>query len=231
MQENVHERSGERQPQRRTGSGQRLLIDHNRFFNYLAGNEGVVLKQYGKNENIKYLPIRKTDLVDLVELIVDHVFSDKIFFIRTSIDTLSIEERSIEAFLAHKEVPDPLNEYTITSYKYDSNHVNAEKYISLTIYSEHYSKLSVSDVDETWVLGKFQQINGFINKKFVQYKEEQRHIENDKAVAIEYKDKEIIIPETILQRLERRSWLEKIGAIVGITAGIATIIAIILKLW
>jgi hypothetical protein len=62
--------------------------------------------------------------------------------------------------------------------------------------------LSVSGFDEVWVLGKFQQINEFINRKSEQYEEEQKII-----------DKGTMIPETILQKLGRRSLLEKAAAI------------------
>ncbi|MGD0951274.1 MAG: hypothetical protein ABR985_02590 [Methanotrichaceae archaeon] len=170
-----------------------------------------ILKKYEKRGELKYLPIRKKDLSDLVELIVDKDFSDKNLSISTEIDTISIKGSSLEAFLAHKDVPDPLNRYEITSIKYDA-HKNIEKTIYLSIYSKNSSNLSVSGFDEVWVLGKFQQINEFINRKSEQYEEEQKRME-----------KEIINPETILQKLGRRSLLEK-------AAGIAVIIGAALQL-
>jgi hypothetical protein len=151
---------------------------------------GYFLKRYGKNEKVKYLPIRKKDLNDIIELIVENDFLDKNLSISTDIDTLSIEEKSIEAFLAHKEVPDPLNKYQITSMKYTLNHDELEKYIDLRIYSEYSSNLSVSGLDQQWVLGKFQQINDFINRKLEQYEQEQKNIEKDEPmVAVDKKSK------------------------------------------
>ena len=160
-----------------------------------------IQKKYEKKEEIKYLQIRKKDLADLMELIVDNNFSDKNLSISTEIDTVSIEGSSVGAFLAHKDVPDPLNRYAIISIKNDV-HSNIEKNIYLNVYSNNSSSLSVSGFDEVWVLGKFQQINEFINRKSEQYEEEQKII-----------DKGTMIPETILQKLGRRSLLEKAAAI------------------
>jgi hypothetical protein len=69
-------------------------------------------------------------------------------------------------------------------------------------------------MNQAWVLGKFQQINDFIDGKLKQYENEK------KAVAVEYKDKEIVIPETLLQKLERRSLLDKVVALAVIAGAI-----------
>jgi len=114
------------------------------------------------------------DLTDLIELIIENNSANKkICKISTIIETLSIEERSIEAFLAHKEIPDKLDNCDISYHVISSNH-KTEKYVSLTIAAKYISRLTVHGWDEAWVLGKFQQIEGFINKKFDQYTEEQK---------------------------------------------------------
>jgi hypothetical protein len=82
--------------------------------------EGVVLKEYKKCGGIKYLPIRKKDLADLTELILENSTPNDTFIISTELGTLNIEENSIEAFLAHKEVPDPLSRYDIMHIVFDS---------------------------------------------------------------------------------------------------------------
>jgi len=79
---------------------------------------------------------------------------------------------------------------------------------------QKFESLSVSGMNQAWVLGKFQQINDFIDGKLKQYKMKK------KAVAVEYNDKEIVISETILQKLERRSLLDKVVALAVIAGAI-----------
>lgn len=191
--------------------------------------EGVILKEYKKMGQIKYFPIKKIDLMDLSELIARNDFSDENFSISAKIDTLSITEISIEAFLAHKEVPDPLFNYEISCTKFNSNY-ELEKRASLYVENKYSSILSVSGLDETWVLGKFLQINEFINRKFELYEEEQKRIEKDNAVAVEYKDREIIVTETILQKFGRSSQLEKIVAIATVVAVVIAALQLI-SMW
>jgi hypothetical protein len=152
--------------------------------------EGVVLKTYEKVEIIKYLPIRKKDLADLAEITVDNNFSDKHFSISTKIDTLSIEESSIEAFLAHKEVPDSLSEFNIISVKFDLNQ-EKEKKVTISTYDQ-WARLGVYGLDKAWVLGKFRQITDFLNSKLKQYEEEQKPKEKDKTLATEHENNKIL---------------------------------------
>lgn len=159
-------------------------------------------------------------------MIMKNDFSDEDLSLSIQIDALSIKGKSIEAFLAHKEVPDPLRKFDIIYTKSDLSH-KIEKRVALYISDNLAAILIVSGLDKTWVLGKFQQIKEFLNRKLEHYEEEQKRMENDKVMAIRYKDKEIVIPETILQRLERTSTLEKIVAIFVILGAIAAIIPII----
>jgi hypothetical protein len=185
-----------------------------------------IQEQYAKKEKGKFFPVSKKDLRDITDLIMKNDFSDEDLSISTQIDTLSIKGRSIEAFLAHGEVPDPLREFSITFIKSNlSNEI--EKVVIFYIFDNLSTHLDVSGLDKTWVLGKFQQIKEFINRKLEQYEEEQKRMENEKAMAISHKDKEIVISKTILQRLEHTSPLEKIVAIFVILGAIAAIIAII----
>ena len=101
------------------------------------------MKKHEKIETIKYFPIRKKDLADFVEIIVENKSTEFNFSIITKIDTLSIEESSIEAFLDHKEVPDPLIRYWIFSAKYDLNH-EIEKLVRLSILSKNMAELEIS---------------------------------------------------------------------------------------
>ena len=171
------------------------------------------MKEYKKCGEVKYFPIRKKDFADLTELILENSTPNYASYISTESDTLKIEENSIEAFLAHKEVPDPLSRYAIQHIGYDSNH-GKEKDIYLQMRSKNSTFLSVSGMNQAWVLGKFQQINDFIDGKLKQYEDEK------KSSAVEYKDKEIVIPETLLQKLERRSLLDRVVALAVIAGAI-----------
>jgi hypothetical protein len=73
------------------------------------------------------------------------------------LDTLSIKEPSIEAFLAHKEVPEPLNRYEMMFIRLDSNK-KIESSIYLNIIGKNWSSLSVSGLNQAWVLGKFSKL-------------------------------------------------------------------------
>ena len=187
-----------------------------------------IQEEYKRYELIKSFPISKRDLADIIDLIAKNDFSGEGLSISTKIDTLSIKGKSTEAFLAHKEVPDPLREFDITFMKYDLNY-KIEKWVALYAHDNLSADLNVSGSDETWVLGKIQQIKEFINKKYEQYEEEQKRMKKDKALAIEYRDKEIIIPENLLKRLEL-SRLEKLVAIAVILATIIYGVDLYLKL-
>jgi hypothetical protein len=178
-------------------------------------------------------------LPDLVELIMDNKSSDKYLLISTEIDTFSIEENSIEAFLEQKDIPDPLNQYKIRFYEVDSNHKGIEKYLILNINSK-YSCISITGIDKKWVEGIFQVINIFIDRKIKQYEEEQKHSEKEKIVVVEIREKkniekdepvankEAIVSETtLLQKLEHKSPWKKTIAIAAIMTAIASIILII----
>lgn len=141
-------------------------------------------------EKIKYLPIRKEDLAYLADLVVDCNYSDKYFSISTTIDALSIREHSIEAFLVHKQVPDRLVEYKIESIKSNLNQ-EIENFVHIHMHNQYYADLHISGSDETWVQGKFHQINEFINRKLEKYEQEQKSIEKDKAVTVEDKSRKI----------------------------------------
>ncbi len=121
---------------------------------------------------IKSAPISKIDLMDLGKLIVDNNPVDKDFTISTTIGIHSIKEKSIEFLVAHKEIPDRLNNFHIICNKYTSNYKN-EKY-QYIVFGEPSFYLWVSGCDEVWVRGKFQQIEEFISSKLEQFNEEQK---------------------------------------------------------
>ena len=92
------------------------------------------MKIYTKADNVKYFSIRKKDLLDLTELITQGFPPEAHIYISTHVDTVSIEENSIEAFISHKEIPDLLKKYKIYVVKFESSHT--EKMVILDIYSK-----------------------------------------------------------------------------------------------
>ncbi len=79
------------------------------------------MKEYSKRCDVKYFPIERKDLVELFELIKGDIPLDSGIYISTKIGTLSITENSVEALLAHKEIPDLLSNYNIYMVNFDSN--------------------------------------------------------------------------------------------------------------
>ena len=93
------------------------------------------MKIYTKADNVKYFSIRKKDLLDLTELITQGFPPEAHIYISTHVDTVSIEENSIEAFISHKEIPDLLKKYKIYVVKFESSHT--EKMVILDVYSKN----------------------------------------------------------------------------------------------
>ena len=152
-----------------------------------------------KSGFIKYTSIKKKDLRDLTEKIIleKNPLDNYNALISTNIDTLCIDEKSIEAFLAHEEVPDLLSNYRV----FYSEYFDQMRSIDLDV-GNLQSFLFVSGSDEAWVLGKFQQIEKFLNSKLDEYNEEQKRL--DRNETIELKVDKIVIPESILRKFEKR---------------------------
>ena len=200
-----------------------ISIDNKYQFKRCA-TKAILLRTYNMSEIIKYIPIKKKDLQDLTEIIMEKNPPYDIYaFISTDIDTLCIEEKSIESFLAHKEVLDLLSNYRV----YYREYVDQKRFIDLKIH-ESFSFLQVSGPDEAWVLGKFQQIKKFLNSKLDQYNEEQKQL--DKNETIELNKVNVAVPKSILQRFEKKGQLEKAMLFVTILLLIIGILQLI-SMW
>jgi len=167
------------------------------------------LKEFIKSEFIKNVPISKIDLKNLWEMIVGNNQSDLDSTIYITVDMLKIEEKSIEALLAHKEIPDRLSGYEIRSYNRDSKYKSA---IDLTTNTGASSHLYITGYDEAWVRGKFQQIEEFINSKFDKFNKEQKLAEKIDVSAKKEKDNKTEIPTTLM-RLGKNSEISKVAQI------------------
>jgi hypothetical protein len=73
----------------------------------------------------------------------------------------NIEEDSIEAFLAHGDIPDQIYNCSISSRKYNSK-FESQKVANLDM---SLDLIYIMGNDEAWVLGKFHQLETFLNKK------------------------------------------------------------------
>jgi hypothetical protein len=109
-------------------------------------------------------------LPELVEIVkISFPPSEREDDLRIEVDllTLSIRANSIEEFLSHKELPEVLNNIEIRMIGWD-NESNIDKSVYLTIDYRNHGKriwLSVSGYDQTWVLGKYALIEGFLREK------------------------------------------------------------------
>ncbi len=88
---------------------------------------------------------------NLIKLMADNNLSDKYLIISSTLGSLTVSENSVEAFLAHEDVPDPLVNLDIKCYKWGKNHEN-EKIVRTYIQGVHTSFLSVEGLNEAWVL-------------------------------------------------------------------------------
>jgi small nuclear ribonucleoprotein (snRNP)-like protein len=169
----------------------------------------MLLKEFIKSDYIKNTPISKKDLQNLWKMIVGNNQTDLNSTILATVNMLKIEENSIEAFLAHEEIPDRLIEYTIRSYNLDPNHKSA---ISLNASDGPFSFLYITGCDEAWVIGKFQQIETFMNIKLSQSDEKQKSDRNIKAVINKEKSIEAVSPTTVI-KLDENSKIAKLAQI------------------
>lgn len=175
---------------------------------------GILIKTFDLNSDIKYVPISKTDLKDLEEIVMDNNHSDKNFIISTTINMLTIKENSIAALLEHKEIPDRLNNFDIKVYTYNK-HNETEQYINLHVINKYVSFLNISGSDEVWVRGKFQQIEEFITNKLYEFnKEEKLAGKIEVPTNKEENDKTVISENT--NEIDGNSKLTKVGAQIAI---------------
>lgn len=135
------------------------------------------MKEYVRSEYFKYIQFGKKELKDIWEIIADDNSYDST--ISVTVDMLNIKEKSIDALLAHKQIPDTLGKYQITSYNHSSG-----KAIHLNALPKVHLHLWISGSDEVWVRGKFQQIEEFMNSKFDQFDEKQKLAEKNELPTV-----------------------------------------------
>lgn len=124
------------------------------------------MKKYTKSLKLDASKLELNDLNHLVEIITK-TFSEnernKHFEILTRLDDLHIRSESLEEFLKHKELPNRLNNLSISITGWNENR-DIDKSVRLLLYKT-YTNLDVNGDEETWIIGKSSQINEFLKKK------------------------------------------------------------------
>jgi len=138
------------------------------------------MKEYKETDNVKYFPIKIDDLKDIIDLIVQGFSPASNIDISTDFNNISISESSYESFIAHRGIPDLLNNYKIYAFELGSNG-KQKKALLLNVFSEYQSSLIVTGSDQTWVKGKFHLVKDLLKHKFDKYQKEQKGIQKDKV--------------------------------------------------
>jgi hypothetical protein len=124
------------------------------------------MRSYTKRVRLHPCRLEKPDLLRLVEIVEEVIPVSEIkqhFRISTDLPTIKIEENSVEDFLKHGDLPNKLNELSILIFRLnESGETERSVYLSFT---STYIVVSVEGLDETWVLGKFEQITQFLKEK------------------------------------------------------------------
>ncbi|MBE0393908.1 hypothetical protein BJQ96_03781 [Flavobacterium sp. PL0002] len=124
------------------------------------------MRKYTKSFKLDASKLELNDLNHLVEIITK-TFSENErsndFEILTRLDDLDIRSESLEEFLKHRELPNKLNNLSISMTGWNENG-NIDKSVRLLFY-KIFTNLDVNGDEETWVIGKSSQINEFLKKK------------------------------------------------------------------
>lgn len=153
------------------------------------------MPKYQKEGSIKFYPFDIKDFFPhLVETISDHFpFSTiEYFSIKTELlPSLSVEEHSIKEFVSHKELPEILNNLTISISNWL---IYKHLYLNIDYRNGKRIFLIVEGDDNTWVLGMYALIEEFL-------KEKEKTTYNKKALIEEFfkeKDKPVDTKKTLI---------------------------------
>lgn len=124
------------------------------------------MKQYKQTGSIEACRLTRQDILELGQLIRQGFdASDPRISLDVSVNLprVKIESNNIDQFLADRELPDKFDRLSMRIVDVGEG-VTARKYISVDL-DAAYSNLSVTGLDETWVLGKYSQISTFLKRK------------------------------------------------------------------
>jgi len=121
--------------------------------------------QFRKGKGIRPCYLTKGKLEALVNLLkTDFSPSDRLdtFTLRTFSDEIDISEHTLEDFLNHERLPPVLTRLIINIIE-QSDQGDINKRLDLTFF-DNYINLNISGSSESWVNGKFIQIDEFLKK-------------------------------------------------------------------
>jgi hypothetical protein len=115
-------------------------------------------KEYRKSGELSSCKLTKTDLVELFEYINGvYLNEEPSYDISSSFEHVEFRGDNFKTFLNIKGLPNVLDNLEIRCYA-------EKKYLTL-FFSHFRNYLSVSGLDETWVLGTYQKIENFLRQK------------------------------------------------------------------
>jgi hypothetical protein len=124
------------------------------------------MKEYRKRIELGPCRLEKADLLKLAKLVKETLTISgrkEDFEISTLLPNINIKENSIEDFLKHEELPDKFDDLSIEAIGRDAR-ADVDKSITLE-FASYGNTVYVRGTDETWVLGKSEQIVDYLRGK------------------------------------------------------------------
>jgi hypothetical protein len=122
------------------------------------------MKEYTQNIPIGIVQLTKEDLRRLVTMTCAQPQVSPAFTISTRLSDFEISEENLDDFLCHADLPQYLDNLSIQWVDRQSgrSHISHRLYLQL---SPAGNNLQVSGYDQTWVLGKCEQLMRFLRGK------------------------------------------------------------------
>lgn len=122
------------------------------------------MSMYQKKGKLNPCKLDKEDLLFLISILTNDFSDGYVMNIDCRLNNIHINEKDIDTFLKHKELPDRLNHLNIRIYGVDLSNSKVEKTLELEFHNQDIT-LSVSGNEETWTLGVFYRVKNYLKSK------------------------------------------------------------------
>jgi hypothetical protein len=127
---------------------------------------------YQLSENIHTCKLGREDLVELLRTIKEG-FPDQentVVSISIGLSDVDIEEKSIETFLQHPNLPREIDKLNIHVYERNSKTVDAYRWVALSFYDNlKLNYFNVKGEEKNWVIGTHKILYDFFQKRRIRF--------------------------------------------------------------
>ena len=129
------------------------------------------MKTYNRSERLTVCYLTAEAIIELEKLIFSDFQNSECNFTSVSVELegAEVKEPSITAMLENNQLPDTLSTIRLSAHQLPWKE-KKERGINLQLEQGGWSYLGVSGDDETWVLGKHQQISNFLRNRRPRYR-------------------------------------------------------------